>query len=165
MTTESGIVHYFDARSASSKLLDSKAVWKLQAHDESVTSFDANPVIPGFLVTGSTDKKVKLWSIESNGPTLVASRDLDIGKVFSTTFGPDPEVGFRLSVAGSRGALQVWDTSTNGPVRRAFADKVAPVQGEVKERMVRVEADDEESDDDEDEPMGAQQGGWESMEE
>jgi periodic tryptophan protein 1 len=54
-------------------------------------------------------------------------------------------------------------------VRRAFADRVAPVEGEVKERLVRVEDDDSSGEsDDEPEPEG--QGGkgrdgWESMDE
>jgi periodic tryptophan protein 1 len=36
------------------------------------------------------------------------SRNLEVGKVFSTVFAPDEEVGFRLAVAGSKGAVQIW---------------------------------------------------------
>lgn len=64
------------------------------------------------------------------------------------------------------------DTSTNPAVRRAFADRVAPVEGEIKERLVGVEDDSSES---EDEEGGAETGeadaeegeekGWESMDE
>jgi periodic tryptophan protein 1 len=39
---------------------------------------------------------------------MVISRDLDVGKVFSTVFAPDEEVGFRLAVAGSKGLMQIW---------------------------------------------------------
>jgi periodic tryptophan protein 1 len=126
-------------------------VWSLQAHDESVSSFDVNAVIPGFLVTGSTDKEVKLWNVEASGPSMVVSRNLDVGKVFSTTFAPDKEVGFRLAVAGSKGTVQIWDTSTNAAVRRIFADKLAPAAGDVQERLVGVDdqgSDESESDDD-----------------
>jgi len=169
VTTENGVLHYHDARTAPPSPEASKAVWTLQAHDESVSSFDVNPVIPGFLVTGSTDKDVKLWNVQATGPSMVVSRNLDVGKVFSTTFAPDQEVGFRLAVAGSRGAVQIWDTSTNAAVRRAFANRVAPVEGELEERLVGV---DEDSSDSEDEG-GVEQGGeerdaekgWESMEE
>lgn len=171
VSTENGVIHYHDIRNAPANPAASKPVWILQAHDESVSSFDINPIIPGFIATGSTDKTVKLWNIQSSGPTMVVSRDLDIGKVFSTVFAPDEEVGFRLAVAGSKGTAMVWDTSTNPGVRRAFADKVRTVEGEVKERLVAVE--DDSSDESEAEGEGeAETGdgnnggdGWESMDE
>ena len=40
------------------------------------------------------------------------------------------------------------DTSTNPAVRRAFADRVAPVEGEIKERLVGIQNDDSESEGD-----------------
>ncbi|MBE3043299.1 hypothetical protein IMZ48_12155 [Candidatus Bathyarchaeota archaeon] len=159
VSTEAGIVHYHDARNAPADPSETKAVWTLQAHDESVSSFDINSVIPGFMVTGSTDKTVKIWNIQPTGPSMVVSRDLDVGKVFSTTFAPDPEVAFRLAVAGSRGTMHVWDTSTNAAVRRAFAGRVAgaPAGEEKEERLVGVEeqssdsSEGEDGDEDEDE--------------
>ncbi|KAI9680023.1 MAG: hypothetical protein M1817_005038 [Caeruleum heppii] len=167
ITTETGTVHYYDRRNAPSALGLSKAIWTLQAHDESVSSFDVNPIIPGFLVTGSTDKEVKLWNVQSEGPSMVVSRNAGVGKVFSTSFAPDKEVGFRLAIAGSKGAVQIWDTSTNAAVRRAFAERVAPSQGDVRERFVGVADDDSESEDgDERLDDGEREAdGWESMEE
>lgn len=97
-------------------------------------------------MTGSTDKEVKLWNVQASGPSMVVSRNLGVGKVFSTTFAPDSEVGFRLAVAGSKGDVQIWDTSTNAAVRRIFADRVAPAKGEVTERLIGIENDDSESD-------------------
>jgi periodic tryptophan protein 1 len=97
---------------------------------------------------------------------MVVSRDLGVGQVFATTFAPDQEVGFRLAVAGSKGDVQVWDTSTNAAVRRIFADKVAPLSDgeEVKERLVGVEesSSDESS---EGEELGEGQDGWEDEDE
>lgn len=157
VSTESGIIHYFDARNVSKDASASKSVWKLQAHDESVSSFDLNPAIPGFMATGSTDKTVKLWNIGSEGPSLVVSRDFGVGKVFSTTFAPDAEVAFRLAVAGSKGTVSVWDTSTNPGVRRVFAHRLPSKpagDGEVEDRLVAVEEGESSSDeggDDDDE--------------
>lgn len=173
ITTEAGLVHYHDVRNAPKDPSKTKPVWTLNAHDESVSSFDVNPHISGFLVTGSTDKTVKLWNITPEGPNMVVSRNLEVGKVFSTTFGPDEEVGFRLAVAGSKGTVTVWDTSTNKAVRQAFAGRVQPVDGEVEERIVGVQADsDEESDDEEEgeeegsaDEEGVHEKGWESMDE
>lgn len=168
MSTENGIIHYHDARLAPSDPSQTKPIWTLQAHDESISSFDINPVIPGFIATGSTDKEVKLWNVQAAGPSMVVSRNLGVGKVFSTTFAPDKEVGFRLAVAGSKGSVQIWDTSTNAAVRRAFAHRVAPVEGEVKERLVGVQesdSDSESGEEDEEEDSDAGPDGWESMDE
>lgn len=168
ISTENGIIHYHDVRNAPSDPSKTKPVWTLHAHDESVSAFDINPVIPGFMATGSTDRTVKLWNIQASGPTMVVSRNLEVGKVFSTVFAPDEEVGFRLAVAGSKGSVHIWDTSTNPAVRRAFAHRVAPVEGEIVERVVGVNADDEESDSEEEaEGEKGERGeqGWESMDE
>lgn len=159
VSTENGIIHYFDIRNIPSSPSSSKPVWTLQAHDESLSSFDINPHVPGFIATGSTDKTVKLWNIQPSGPAMVVSRNLDIGRIFSTNFAPDAEVAFRLAVAGSKGTLHVWDTSTNAAVRQAFAHKIASRPTEsVEERLVGVaddeNSDDEQSDDDDEEESG-----------
>ncbi|KAH8910595.1 WD40 repeat-like protein [Coniochaeta sp. PMI_546] len=145
VSTEGGMIHYFDVRNCTADPLASNtgSVWRLQAHEESVSSFDVNGVVPGFMATGSTDRTVKLWNIGPQGPSVVVSRDFDVGKVFTTSFGPDPEVAFRLAVGGSKGTLSVWDTSTNAAVRGAFAGKVAvkPGREDVEDRLVGVEDD------------------------
>ena len=161
VTTENGLVHFYDFRLVPTSPQGSKPIWKLQAHDQSVSSFHVNPVIPGFLATGSTDKEVKLWNIQPSGPSLVVSRNLGVGKVFSTNFAPDPEVAFRLAVAGSKGSMQIWDTSTNAAVRRIFADKMAPADREAQadEKIIGVEEDSSDSEDGGDaEPDGEEQG-------
>jgi periodic tryptophan protein 1 len=165
ITTEQGMVYFHDVRTASTSANVSKPVWTLQAHDSNVSSFDVNPVIPGFLATGSMDKQVKLWNVQPSGPSMVVSRNLGVGKVFSTQFAPDQEVGFRLAVAGSKGSVQVWDTSTNAGVRRAFANHVSLPERDGKERLVGVGADSSESEDGEDDAEGGigGNGGWESM--
>ncbi|KAF6815100.1 WD domain-containing protein [Colletotrichum sojae] len=167
VSTENGIIHFHDVRNAPSTPEATKAVWTLQAHDESVSSFDINPVVPGFMATGSTDKTVKLWNIQASGPSMVVSRNLDVGKVFSTQFAPDPEVAFRLAVAGSRGTMHVWDTSTNPAVRHAFAERVPQKpEGVEEDRLVGVAEDDSSSseDEDEDEDEGGEKDG-DSMDE
>lgn len=172
VTTDAGMVYRFDVRNVPNNPQESKPVWSLQAHDSSVSSFDINPSVPGFIVTGSTDKEVKVWNITGNKPSMVVSRKPDVGKIFSTTFAPDADVSFRLAVAGSKGTVQIWDTSTNGAVRRAFAERMPSLEGEVQERTVGVQNDDEEESEDEGgegADAGAGEGGgrdgWESMDE
>ena len=170
VSTENGVLHCFDARELPSSPEQSKALWRLQAHEKSLSSFSINPAVPGFIATSSTDRTVKLWNITDNQPSMVTSRDLDVGKVFSANFAPDQAVAFRLAVAGSKGAVQVWDTSTNKAVREAFANKTAipAANGDVKERLVGIEQDDEEEEEEEEAAeaeAAANGGGWESMEE
>ncbi|KAK5112458.1 hypothetical protein LTR62_004214 [Meristemomyces frigidus] len=174
VSTENGMLHCFDARQLPSTPEQSKATWTLQAHEKTLSSFSINPAIPGFIATASTDRTVKLWNITSSGPSMVVSRDLGVGKVFSANFAPDDEVAFRLAVAGSKGSVQVWDTSTNRAVREAFGqrvkgDKMGDFGTEVEERLVGVELDDEieeeELEAEEDEEAGVVSGdgeGWES---
>jgi len=77
---------------------------------------------------------------------MIDSRDLGVGKVFSSNFAPDGQVGFRLAVAGSKGILQVWDTSTNAAVRRAFAERVALDPAETEERLIGLREESSDSD-------------------
>lgn len=170
VSTENGVLHCFDARQLPTSPEKSKALWRLQAHDQSLSSFSINPVVPGFIATGSTDRTVKLWNIDpaSSGPSMVVSRDLGVGKVFSANFAPDDAVAFRLAVAGSKGAVQVWDTSTNKAVREAFASRVRVPEGKGEDRTIAVEKDDEEAEEEEsanEAEEAGEEGGWESMDE
>jgi len=167
VSTENGVLHCFDARQLPTSPEKSKAVWRLQAHDQALSTFSVNPTVPGFIATASTDRTVKLWNISptSTGPSMVTSRDLDVGKVFSANFAPDPEVSFRLAVAGSKGSVQVWDTSTNKAIREAFAGRVKMPEGEVKERLVGLEKDEEMEEEEEEAEENGGDGGWESMDE
>ena len=168
VTTENGMIHYHDIRNVPQSPEATKPIWTLQAHGEAVSSFDINPTIPGFLTTGSTDKEVKLWNVQPTGPSMVVSRKFGVGKIFTTRFAPDPEVAFRLAVAGSKGSMQIWDTSTNAAVRNAFQNRVGPASGEIQDRLIGVEEDSSDSEDE----GGAEPGGevdeggdgWESVE-
>ena len=118
------------------------------------------------VASASDDRTVKLWNVaEGTGPSMVVSRDLGVGKVFSANFAPDDAVAFRLAVAGSKGAVQVWDTSTNKAVREAFATRVKMPTGDVQERLIGIEQDDEVEEEEAEAEEHGGEGGWESMEE
>jgi periodic tryptophan protein 1 len=83
VSLENGIVLNFDARTLPSDLSQpSPARFTLSAHDGAVSALDVNPHIRGCLLTGGTDKLVKIWNIVDNGSkrdvTLVTSRDLGV---------------------------------------------------------------------------------------
>lgn len=129
VSMENGLVQSYDSRMLSSAKVSepSKALWTLSAHDASVSSLDINTKIKGCIVTGGTDNLVKIWNIEEQDGgkrhiSLVASRDLGVGKVFSASFCPDDAT--TLAVAGSKASLQIWDTISNAGVRQVFGDRL-----------------------------------------
>lgn len=113
--TDGGMIYKFDARK------ESEPVWTLQAHDSEITTFDINAFANDYMVTGSVDKTIKLWNLAGDRPSMLLSRDLDVGKVFSASFGPEKETAGLLSVGGSSGKLKVWNTFSNKAVRSQIA--------------------------------------------
>ena len=87
VSLENGMVLNYDARTLPSNLdTPSTARFTLSAHDGAASSIDVNPNIRGCIVTGGTDKLVKVWNItdEDNGKknvSLVTSRDLGVVRV------------------------------------------------------------------------------------
>ena len=78
VATEQGYVHMIDARQ------DSKHVWTLSAHSEGINGMCMSSQCPGVLVTGSSDKTVKIWDIKTNDrPSCINEKDLKIGLVHS----------------------------------------------------------------------------------
>ncbi|RCI03270.1 hypothetical protein CU098_012659, partial [Rhizopus stolonifer] len=114
---ENGMIQYYDVRQAENGK-GGKALFTIQAHDEAVSAFDINPLIPGCIATGSTDKIIKIWSTVDNKPSMVTSRNFELGRIFSTQFCPDSP--FQLAIAGSNGKMHVWDMSSNAGVRQSF---------------------------------------------
>lgn len=152
VSTENGRVYKFDARKPGSSL------WTLQAHDAEVSSFDINPYIEDYMVTASTDRTVKLWNLSAGsskkGPSMILSRDLDVGKVFSVGFAPDREVFGHIVAAGSGGDVKVWDTMSNRAVREAMGKKRLQsfaMKENADEKIVGLPDEDEEEESDDDE--------------
>lgn len=63
----------------------------LSAHDGAASALDVNPHMRGCIVTGGTDKMVKVWNVtEKDGNakdvSLVSSRDLEVVRVSDIIF-------------------------------------------------------------------------------
>ncbi|KAF8896470.1 WD40-repeat-containing domain protein [Infundibulicybe gibba] len=156
VSLENGLVLNFDVRTLPSNLdLPSPARFTLSAHDGAVSSIDVNPHIKGCIATGGTDKLVKVWNVTDEGGkrevSLVTSRDLGVGKVFSTVFSPDDPL--TLAAAGSKAKLQIWDVGANFGARKAFGAKLRAAGRVLREKaekegggVVGVVSDNEESD-------------------
>ncbi|KAJ1985882.1 rRNA-processing protein [Dimargaris cristalligena] len=129
VTSDDGIVTYLDVRNLSSASVDAiqtlpqaPALYRIHAHDDAVSGFDVHPHVPGCIVTGSNDQKIKFWNIGSDlRPSMVLSRNLGVGKVFSLAFCPDSP--FHLAAAGSEGKALVWNTYNNRSIRETFGPR------------------------------------------
>uniref|UniRef100_A0A0A9VS65 Putative WD repeat-containing protein C17D11.16 n=1 Tax=Lygus hesperus TaxID=30085 RepID=A0A0A9VS65_LYGHE len=97
------------------------ALWSIQAHTDTVTSFSYNSVVP-LIATASTDGHVKIWdtSKETN-PTCLADRDMYVGKLFAVEF--DKSSPFILTTGGNAGCLAIWDIMENVSVNELYAHK------------------------------------------
>lgn len=124
---ETGIVQGFDARMLTAEPTPN-ALFTLAAHEGACTALDVSPHIPGCILTAGTDRQVKVWNVDGaeaerpRGISLVASRDLDVGKVFTASFSPNDAL--TVAAAGSSGRLGVWDMLSNAGVRRTFGDRL-----------------------------------------
>jgi len=160
VSLENGLVLNFDVRVLPTNLTSpSPARFTLSAHDGAVSSIDVNPHIKGCLVTGGNDKLVKVWNVSNDedegkrNVTMVTSRDLGVGKVFSAVFSPDDPL--TVAAAGSKAKLQIWDVGANSGARKAFSAKLREAGRVLRERegqgndgVVGVASDDEGSEDD-----------------
>lgn len=50
----------------------------VQAHEKSITGLSCSALVPGFLVTASEDKRIKVWDMNgsSNVPEMIFERKL-----------------------------------------------------------------------------------------
>ncbi|KAJ3406640.1 hypothetical protein HDU80_010750 [Chytriomyces hyalinus] len=111
VSTEDGIVKCFDGRSPKTP------VFTIHAHDGAVSALDVSSRVDGLVVTGSTDKATKVWSTkDATAIKCLASRDLQVGKVYSAAFSPDDDMV--VGVAGGAGKMMVWNLEGNASVRR-----------------------------------------------
>ncbi|KAG2138333.1 transductin family protein/WD-40 repeat family protein [Suillus clintonianus] len=159
VSLENGLVLNFDTRALPSDLKSpSPARFTLSAHDGAVSALDVSPLLRGCICTGGTDKLVKVWNVDQTAGgkpsvSMVASRDMEVGKVFSAVFSPDDPL--TIAAAGSKAKLQIWDVGANSGARRAFASKLSEAGRVLKEKegagLVGLVNDDEASEDEGDE--------------
>lgn len=139
--TDSGNVYSFDIRNSE----NSKPVWTLKAHDAGISSICANRFVPGLMSTGAMGEKVvKLWKFPvsdselGKGPSMVLSRDFDVGNVLSASFSADIEVAGNIVIGGVNKGLKLWDVFTNRTVRKVFAKDLTALQSRAKEEAHQV---------------------------
>lgn len=134
--TDSGNIYSFDIRNSD----NSKPVWTLKAHDAGISALCANRYVPGLMSTGAMgEKAVKLWKFPTSetpsgkGPSMVLSRDFDVGNVLSVSFASDIEVAGNMVIGGVNKGLKLWDVFTNRTVRRVFGEELSTLQSRARD--------------------------------
>lgn len=133
ISSESGELAAVDAR------MPGEFVFNIEAHMRAVSSLGISPHVPGMLMTGSTDKSVKVWDVSSE-PKLVVAKDLKLGKIYSGVFNPD--IPLTVACAGSKGTMKLFSLDEMAQVDAHFGDRVhaAPI-AEVGNLSISVEAE------------------------
>jgi len=144
VSQENGVVRCFDAVRAMPPTSNCQPLWTLAAHEKAASALAVNPKIPGFIVTGSLDRTIKLWNI-TEAPSLLFSRNIN-SSVFCASFNKDNDslLGF-----GTSHGVRVWDVSELHSVRTAFPNiEHAPMstpnkkeEGEEEEDAVKADKD------------------------
>jgi periodic tryptophan protein 1 len=156
VSLENGMVLSFDVRNAENGI-GGKPLFTLQAHDDAVSALDVNPLVPGCIATGSTDKYIKIWNTTDNKPSMVTSRNFELGRIFSAQFCPDSP--FQLAIAGSNGKMHVWDMASNAGVRQSFRHRALEGLAPTDEKKPLTTADDQDDEEEDEEEEGDAQMG------
>lgn len=138
VSTEDGCVSIFDRR-RSSVASDQSTVSRWKAHKEAVSACDLSHEVPGMLITGSTDKSIKVWDVRpcvhaGNEAELVYARPSRVGAVFCAALcpvrrgmeGSSCASPFTLAFGGAKGVLGVADLAVESEeVRTRFRDSLS----------------------------------------
>jgi len=114
-STENGTVTCHDARDLS------KPRFTLGAHTKACSAVAWNAAAqPLMFATASLDQTVKLWAILETGPTMLASKNIEVGAVFSIAFDSKEGNPFLLVGGGNKGKTAVWDTLENESISNYY---------------------------------------------
>ncbi|CAO1636560.1 unnamed protein product [Parajaminaea phylloscopi] len=127
VSLDSGLVVSYDVDVSQLGQTEARLLWTLSAHESACTSVDVSPHLPGCILTAGLDRQTKVWNLEgalsADGKpkqiTLVSSRDLGAGKVFSASFSPDDVL--TVAAAGSSGSVKVWNALNAKGVAEVFS--------------------------------------------
>ncbi|XP_028409152.1 periodic tryptophan protein 1 homolog [Dendronephthya gigantea] len=96
-------------------------VFTLHAHDEAVTGIALSSQLPGCLVSVSQDKFVKVWDIENDKPSFIASRDMKMGSILNVS--PCPDSPYIFTLGGEKQGLQIFDITQSAPAWKHFENR------------------------------------------
>jgi len=123
-SSEDGLVYCYDVRSLE------KALWTLSAHSKATSAMNCNPIIPNYLATVSSDKQMKLWSLDQDQPTCLFTQNTSL-TLFDVSFYRDSP--FLLAAGGKgenelsggdpRDLIEIWNTAQLTEIKNKFGLK------------------------------------------
>ncbi|RDD41182.1 Periodic tryptophan protein 1-like protein [Trichoplax sp. H2] len=108
-----GSVYAFDVRNRD-------YIFRICAHNMSITDLALSYQTEGLLVTSSIDKTVKVWDITGNTPKFISSKNLNIGKVYCSCFCPD---NASIMFGGEKNSVSLVDLNEEFIVYSHFRGK------------------------------------------
>ena len=117
VSMENGQVCIFDARASNQSL----PLVEIAAHEKPATVAAFCPSIDGILVTTSTDKRTKVWSIGKNAPAMLAEQELKVGAIFGAGFCRDAPTVF--AAGGAKGDIAVWDINLDERIQSFISER------------------------------------------
>merc|ERR1712002_839238 len=117
VTTDDGVVSYFDVRTDSS-------VFKVDAHNKEVTGITLSNEIPHCFTTVSADEFLKVWSYQDNKPICILSRDMKMGSINFVTSCPDSPL--TLAMGGRKDGLRMLNLLETAQGKEHFKSLLGP---------------------------------------
>ncbi|XP_054159225.1 periodic tryptophan protein 1 homolog [Oppia nitens] len=119
-STSNGFVYNYDVRN------EKKHIYSIKAHEDSVTGLTLSRKCNGCLITGSTDKIVKVWDIDDKSAKFITQfSDLNVGSVLSISANPD--LPFIIAVGGDNNKsenFKIIDISKSKKVSSHFVSRM-----------------------------------------
>lgn len=103
VATEKGMLHMIDARK------DKECLWSVAAHTEGINGISLSSQVPGMLVTGSTNKQMKVWDVSKPQPVCVFEKEVNVGLVHSLEGCPDAPFVFAFGGDNPSHNMHVMD--------------------------------------------------------
>ncbi|EPZ36510.1 hypothetical protein O9G_006015, partial [Rozella allomycis CSF55] len=129
VSLENGHVMYADVRQPG------QFIFTLNAHDDKpVSALDWNYKLPNIFITGAVDKTVKIWDLATGSPSCIDSKDLEVGKVFASSFCCDSP--FLFAAGGNKGKIKVMDLLNVNSTRPIFQEKAKEMNIPIPERPI-----------------------------
>jgi len=127
VSTDTGRLSCYDIRKIGSGT--ALSLFTVQAHEEAISSVSFSPLLNGLLATASADQTVKLWDVQGNKPSMLASKNMGVGPLFSVAFNPNSS--YLLFCGGQEGKIAIWETEENAGIERRFCGRDSVPAGDM----------------------------------
>ncbi|XP_053601828.1 periodic tryptophan protein 1 homolog [Plodia interpunctella] len=116
MSSNEGKVAYVDCR-------QDEPLWTIQAHENEVTGLIISELVPGMMVTVSTDGKMKTWDISSSGAVQVSERQCRVGAALCAALCPEAPLSLAVGGDNKECCIEMLDLTNSDEVLNRFGSR------------------------------------------